>query len=908
MRQIVTALFLLLLLVLTFLSPPSAGAISIKDLDYDVLNSYDIDNVEECYYNKQNKTVNHRTVKTCVYENQQVTVGTYYDNRAVGRVAASFTPGGELYPIKINSDWFNCQYNRCIYLSDSDVMLNFENTNNSYIHSLVIYKNFTKNLHIQSDYSGKYFNYNNPERQVLRATPDSPGFAVGFSSVGVSSNGKWVVAELMGVGIVRFNFKEGTHTRVYPDVLEHRTAPVSSSEFAIDDSGRNVFHTGINVGLKRYVVTDNCGDNRLDSSPVSNQCQRYEIKPEKIIWSMNHGTSPAITSNGVMQFFAKSTDPYLKYKFVQIGDRGSSNSTLNMLSLGDSFTSGEGEVDDKRYVEGTNTPYEKCHLSDRSYPYLVARDLNYATQKTRSVACSGAVTEDIVGHSAYIGQRDRLKHLISPTVLLSDLQDQAKRDFIPGRIEQSHFVGTSKADVVTVGIGGNDSGLMSKLNQCGLPDTCKWADDAVYKNAVKKEIAGLFDRLVKTYKKLKQASPASKVYAISYPQIISPAGDCPELVGLMFNQKERIFINESLSYMNQIINKSSEAAGVNYIDIENSFSDNLLCEKTNTPAMNTVRGGDDVDILGIQKIIGNESFHPTPHGHRLMADAIKSQISTQDFSVQGQLLDPIELEPLSDYWSGANGRDLTIRHTDLASLDKDRTKDITSLFEASSEIVFTAKRLGDDEPEHIVSTKLVQPYNIVQPIFDTDSWGQGIYSLTVTGQSKNSTLLELYSSYVKKGSEGGAVQTNETVDQKETEDRQEGAGHNQSEQNKGQPVNNNTTEMPTVPLVGSPASTQRLLAQYDKKPTPQSGNVSPQNNLLQSSPPMQNKLHVQDNLSLKNKPSIQEKAHKNTERIAKKDDTTDFYLPAKYLQLIKFAGLTTLLLGFAYILIYKIRA
>lgn len=137
---------------------------------------------------------------------------------------------------------------------------------------------------------------------------------------------------------------------------------------------------------------------------------------------------------------------------------------LQYLALGDSFASGEGELFDGNYLAGTNVfgnyangvPREMCHLSNRSYPMLLGNSmqLQYGGDM-RSVACSGSETKDIIslttpyfGSTTYtlFGTVPRLKPLKDP----KPLQDQAREDFTPGRIEQIDFVKKVKPAVMTV--------------------------------------------------------------------------------------------------------------------------------------------------------------------------------------------------------------------------------------------------------------------------------------------------------------------------------------------------------------------------------------------------------------------------------------------------------------------------
>ncbi len=783
MRQIVTTIvFFVFITLIGVVVPETTGAANIKDLDYEVISNFATDHLDECTESRQLKNINGFKANACIFEQGSVSVGKYYDKKNITRVAASLTTDNNLYPVMIHGELFNCTYLRCLYSEASDTLINLEAVNGSYGLSPVLYKNFTKNLEFISDNTGKYLDYINPEREIMRPYGSAYGFGVDAGAVNISNNGKWMIAELKEVGIVRFNLVDGTHLRIYPDILEHRTAPVSSSELAIDDSGNNVFHVGLNAYIGMYRIDNNCGDKKLINEPLDNKCHRDDINPDKIIWSMNYSTTPSfIGSEGdSVKFYSLSTDPYLKYRKVHISGVGSNTSSLDLLSLGDSFTSGEGETNDNFYINGTNTEKEKCHLSSRSYPYLIGQALLRPSNKVRSVACSGAVTQDITGHASYKGQRNRLKDLTSSAVTIENLRSEAKQNFVPGRVEQQYFIKANRPKTVIVGIGGNDSGLMSKLNECALPNTCGWAENDELKASVGKEIKSLFGKLTNIYKKMKEDSSKSQIYAIGYPQIISSVPACRNLIGIMFNQKERIFINESLSYLNNIIEQSAINAGVKYLDIENAFGDNILCEQTTTPAMNGIRFGDDIQVLNMGKHIGSESFHPTPFGHEMIANYIKDKISIIENNISDEDVTAVgKIEPSSpsEYWGNYQQNNLIIRHLSTIGLEKNNTHDVFKdpIILPNSDFNVKVTNLEKNEVifDEVVYSNDNSFIDMPQEVSSILSVEKGIYSLQIVGVSRLGERLMLYdtlinyelasSFYEDNSEEGNSIDSNEPL-------------------------------------------------------------------------------------------------------------------------------------------------
>ncbi len=661
MRLYVKTLFFLL--CVAFL-PTNVSALGVKDIkgsDYKVLSKYNVNGPSYCPYNKQVKIAQGEQIEACILSSDRTLVAKYQDTRYRDRLGVNFNNGTELYPVMMNGDYFNCTYSLCLYSSVNDTLINLEFVINSYSFSPVIYHNFTKNMTISDTSTGRVINYNNPERDIMRATPEGPAYLMTAGSMALSNNEKWLVIELIDHGIFRFNLEDGSFLRFYDDILEHSTAGISHSEFAINDAGDTVVHMGINAGFNIYTINQDCGDESLLRDRMSRRCPAESVNTDKVIWQRKFATSPYITSSGTLSFISYSVDGMTPPVYAHIAPVTNLATTppasLDILALGDSFISGEGETDSTYYLQGTTSPPEACHTSFRSHPYLVAQYLDVIPGRVKSVACSGAVMADINGHSSYMGQRGRLKDLITPTLTKTNLENQALENFLPGRVAQSRFAAIAQPSALIVSVGGNDSGLMSKLGECATPGTCKWVADDYYKKAVEGEITGLHDKLVKTYNNLLSSSPGSTIHAIGYPKFISTARDCSSPEGLLFNQSERVFIEESIKLLNTTIEAAAIAAGITYVDIEDAFGDNLICNNHTVAAMNGVilRSIKDVQEKdNLAAYVLPESFHPTPFGHELIASAIVGSISLDNPypHINFNTPDPISVSP---FWSDSAG-------------------------------------------------------------------------------------------------------------------------------------------------------------------------------------------------------------------------------------------------------------
>lgn len=177
--------------------------------------------------------------------------------------------------------------------------------------------------------------------------------------------------------------------------------------------------------------------------------------------------------------------------------------------------------------------------------------------------------------------------------------------------------------------------------------------------ATANEIRRLYDILGATFAKISASSPSSSVYVVGYPNIIHPDGSCDVVTRTLLDRDERIFIENSITYLNKILKAAAQKAEFTYLDVEQAMNGKRLCGVDRPLAMNSIRSGDDISIGGslpMLKIIGSETFHPTPLGHSLVADTIFAA-NPQLVKAGGCSTDPMAcIDPEPDisapsYWS-----------------------------------------------------------------------------------------------------------------------------------------------------------------------------------------------------------------------------------------------------------------
>lgn len=332
--------------------------------------------------------------------------------------------------------------------------------------------------------------------------------------------------------------------------------------------------------------------------------------------------------------------------------------TFEYLAIGDSFSSGEGDVDYTKFaskgiyrkytddsgfklIDGSNKrvgPEDKCHISENSYPYLLAYSMKIRQQTNKAwqtVACSGATIEDVSGarSNSYLGQKDSSgKPRLSWFENAKEQKEEALREFIPGRQKQIEFIKMYKPKAVTLTIGGNDIQFGDIVRACVRPigsggewsKICSYAKNDEKKSNLAFAIIDMRPKFVKLYKELLAAGPKGmKLYVIGYP-LFAALGDirnstCDWSTRLV--REEREMAIEATKFLNQIMRSAAEEAGAIYVNTETSLNKYSLCGVSKVKAVNGVRLQDS-----------NESFHPNSLGHVLIYDRIWGAVGRKTLS------------------------------------------------------------------------------------------------------------------------------------------------------------------------------------------------------------------------------------------------------------------------------------
>ena len=221
-----------------------------------------------------------------------------------------------------------------------------------------------------------------------------------------------------------------------------------------------------------------------------------------------------------------------------------------------------------------------CFRSSGNYPSLVASRL--APEHVDDVSCSGADSGDVTGRQRVAGGDSTV-----PPQLRA-----VRRD----------------ADLVTVGIGGNDGNLFSRLvcsfsqqqlPQCdGSPAT---ADIGGILARTRADVTASLRAVVG------RAAPDALVLLVGYPHLVDPARSCPSLPLQRDQQEEFAGVERRLR---ATLRSAAEQAGVTFLDLWPASRGHAIC--SDNPWVN----GKDTDRSRAL------AYHPFAAEQRAVADLV----------------------------------------------------------------------------------------------------------------------------------------------------------------------------------------------------------------------------------------------------------------------------------------------
>lgn len=249
------------------------------------------------------------------------------------------------------------------------------------------------------------------------------------------------------------------------------------------------------------------------------------------------------------------------------------------VAIGDSFTSAP-------YVPRTERE-SGCLRSTGNYPTLVAEAL--AVGELQDVSCVGADATAMIG---------------------------AQETFGGGFALPQFDALTEGTDLVTVGIGGNDFGVFSRLlagcvrradrDPDGSP--CRDAQQRGGRDALLADLERTEERVASVLGGVRDRLPEATILLVGYPVLVPEAGTCPERLPLA--EGDYAYVREVNLALNRALRSAARATDTPFVDVGAASDGHDVCS-----ADPWVNGDDDDQERAL-------AFHPFAAGQEAVADLV----------------------------------------------------------------------------------------------------------------------------------------------------------------------------------------------------------------------------------------------------------------------------------------------
>jgi len=232
---------------------------------------------------------------------------------------------------------------------------------------------------------------------------------------------------------------------------------------------------------------------------------------------------------------------------------------------------------------------QECGRSSSNYPTLVSDVLNVS--RFIDVSCGGAVSADLT---------------------------ESQSTFGGGGVLPQYDALTPDVDLVTVGIGGNDIGLVQLAIGCinlrPPPDgqSCAVTNTAAGSDRVDAAIDAFGPRYGTITEEIRERSPNARILFVGYPTAIRDGGCFPDQ---RMWPEDATYLQDKLDRLNDVMRRQVQDSGAEYIDLTTSTVGHDSCAD---PAERWMEG--------LSPVTEAIPLHPNAAGHRNAADRIVASL------------------------------------------------------------------------------------------------------------------------------------------------------------------------------------------------------------------------------------------------------------------------------------------
>lgn len=259
----------------------------------------------------------------------------------------------------------------------------------------------------------------------------------------------------------------------------------------------------------------------------------------------------------------------------KVAERSAGPKTFaNYVALGDGFASGPYLGPD---VSGTG-----CLRSAENYPAQVARTLDVAT--VTDVTCSGATTKSLTSTSNAPNSRKKLAPQLDAV--------------------------TKDTDLVTIGIGIEDNGLLQNMFRVCPANPCN-PNDVLYPGMAD-QLDAYASAIASAVRTIQDIAPTATIVIVGYPQLMPQSGVCRALPPMSDDQLTIAF--GVLGQLNNFLRAAAFQTGASFIDVAKLSADKTACSAD--PWVNS----------SLEKKGRARAFHPVGAEQDAVAAAVADQV------------------------------------------------------------------------------------------------------------------------------------------------------------------------------------------------------------------------------------------------------------------------------------------
>lgn len=250
------------------------------------------------------------------------------------------------------------------------------------------------------------------------------------------------------------------------------------------------------------------------------------------------------------------------------------------VALGDSYTSAP--------QIGSSVGPAGCHRSANNYPHLVAEELDPAAFV--DVSCGGATTA----------------HLTSP------------QDIGPATQPPQLDALAPDTTLVTLGIGGNDVGLVQLASECVTSERssapCRDRLTSGGLDRLAEAIESTETKVNEALTEIQNRAPQARVLLVGYPTVLPAPGEgCwPELP---IGAPDVAYLRDALNALNTMLAEQAAARGAEFVDTATPTLGHDICRPQN------IRW-----VEGLTSNASSAPLHPTARGQQAMAEAVLAEL------------------------------------------------------------------------------------------------------------------------------------------------------------------------------------------------------------------------------------------------------------------------------------------